>query len=419
MTLEPFLIEKLNNKVTMLYENNRQNSSIAGFNGVAESKKLLADYVELRQNPRIPNILKYTILSSIAKQYHLYDNNQEPTQIAKVTIGEIEDSTSHSSPISSESLIVGLQILKSQYPAIYQENVQGLHSIEQAALEAISNSPLPDRPAPTVVNPTPLPSVAVPTVVTPTPLPAPATVITASQPDFAQTYTQNPQPANVVAIPLQAIWIGGLLITGLLSGILYGLWSSNNNSYSTSSNSPSNPAIGQVTSDHSQPATTQPITQPSPATTTKQPQTPANISQDESVSVVKRFLASKKQIFAPPYSQSLGAQIMTGKAYKDNIKGPSSDGTGESSLEWLRNNGYYYQYGIQQVQSVRAFQAAGNNAVIELRLLEEANLYQSNGSLYKSKSGVEERTVRYSIVKENGIVKIADYNTIGKSKRKI
>jgi hypothetical protein len=406
MNLEPVLIEKLNNKVTMLYENNRQNSSIAGFTGIAESKKLLEDYVELRQNPRIPSILKYTILSSIAKKYNLYDNNQEPTQITKVVINEIEDSSSghHDSPISSESLIVGLQIIKSQYPAIYEESAQGLHSIEQAALEAIANSPVPAAPTPA------------PTIVTPptAPTPVPDTVIAEPQPDFAPTQLNTQIPANVIVIPQQAIWILGLLITGLLSGILYGLWSSNNQSYSTNNNDQSQ-TVSPVAGNQAAPATTK---QNAPITNQQQ-KTPANISQDESINIVKRFLASKRQIFAPPYNQSVGAEIMTGKAYKDNIKGPSSDGTGESSLEWLRNNGYYYQYGIQQVQSVKAFQAAGNNAVIELQLLEEANLYQSNGSLYKSKSGVEERTVRYSIVKENGTVKIADYNVVGKSKRRI
>jgi hypothetical protein len=416
MNLEPVLIEKLNNKVTMLYENNRQNSSIAGFTGIAESKKLLEDYVELRQNPRIPSILKYTILSSIAKKYNLYDNNQEPTQITKVVINEIEDSSSghHNSPISSESLIVGLQIIKSQYPAIYQESAQGLHSIEQAALEAITNSPIP-----AATTPAPAPTIVIPPSA---PTPLPDTVIAEHQPDVSPTQLNTQIPANVIVIPQQAIWILGLLITGLLSGILYGLWSSNNQSYSTSNNSPSQ-AVSPVAGNQAAPVTTKqnaPITSgASEAIATQQQKTPANISQDESVSIVKRFLASKRQIFAPPYNQSIGAEIMTGKAYKDNIKGPSSDGTGESSLEWLRNNGYYYQYGIQQVQSVKAFQAAGDNAVIELQLLEEANLYQSNGSLYKSKSGVEERTVRYSIVKENGVVKISDYNVIGKSKRRI
>jgi ARC6-like, IMS domain len=408
MNLEPVLIEKLNNKVTMLYENNRQNSSIAGFTGIAESKKLLEDYVELRQNPRIPSILKYTVLSSIAKKYNLYDNNQEPTQITKVVINEIEDSSSgnHNSPISSESLIVGLQIIKSQYPAIYQESAQGLHSIEQAALEAIASSPIPaastPAPAPTIVTP--------PTA----PTPLPDTVIAEPQSDVTPTQLNTQMPSNVIVIPQQAIWILGLLITGLLSGILYGLWSSNNQSYSTSNNSQSQ-AVSPVSGNQAAPIATKQNT----PIATQQQKTPANISQDESLSIVKRFLASKRQIFAPPYNQSIGAEIMTGKAYKDNIKGPSSDGTGESSLEWLRNNGYYYQYGIQQVESVKAFQAAGDNAVIELQLLEEANLYQSNGSLYKSKSGVEERTVRYSIVKENGVVKISDYNVIGKSKRRI
>jgi ARC6-like, IMS domain len=142
---------------------------------------------------------------------------------------------------------------------------------------------------------------------------------------------------------------------------------------------------------------------------------PDGISQSEAVALIEKFLASKKFLFAPPYNQELGYEIMTGKAYKDHIKGPSSDGTGESSIEWLRNNKFYYTYGIQQIKKVNKFYASSNNAVIELRILEEVNLYKPNGELDQNASTVGERVVRYSLIKENEVVKISDYNIIDKS----
>jgi hypothetical protein len=145
---------------------------------------------------------------------------------------------------------------------------------------------------------------------------------------------------------------------------------------------------------------------------------PANISQADAIDLVQKLLQSKPALFGPPYNQDLGGEIMTGKAYRDNIRGPSSDGTGESSIEWLRNNGHYYSYGVQQIQRVNYFTAANNNAVMELKILEDANLYDSRGKLNKSKSGLEEKIIRYSFVLENDQLKISDYNIISKSKRR-
>jgi hypothetical protein len=142
---------------------------------------------------------------------------------------------------------------------------------------------------------------------------------------------------------------------------------------------------------------------------------PDGISQSEAVALIENFLASKKILFAPPYNQDLGYEIMTGKAYKDHIKGPSSDGTGESSIEWLRNNKFYYTYGIQQIKKVNKFYASSNNAVIELKILEEVNLYKPNGEIDRKASTIGERVVRYSLIKENEAVKISDYNIINRS----
>jgi hypothetical protein len=223
MQPEPFLIEKLDNKITWFKSNNQSFFRADGTFDGEDGNRLLQEYDHIKDNPRIPKPLRYTVLSVIAKEYNLYDNDQEPNRVSHATIDAIEESFTRSGNGGVEGIIIGLQILRNQYPLSYA----------------------------------------------------------ASEPGLA-----------------------------------------------------------------------------------------------------------------------------------------SSDGTGESLIEWLRNNGHYYSYGVQQIQRVNYFTAANNNAVMELKILEDANLYDSRGKLNKSKSGLEEKIIRYSFVLENGQLKISDYNIISKSKRK-
>jgi ARC6-like, IMS domain len=474
---EPVLVEKLNNKVMLLYENNQKMSGVSGFFGIEEFNAILEEYVQMRRDFRIPNILRYTILSSIAKQYKLYENNQEPNQLSRLVIAEIESLMvgNQTGQVTSENLIVGLQIVKSKYPLLNRENEQGLLSIEQALLEAIANNPS-SQPQ---IKVTYYPESRLPTY--------PLNQVTENNFDFVPMQTkQQAQIAKKTAIiPRENLWVASLLMFCLIGGVLSSILISSRDTkpiYVSGGNTEIGKSEEKRDSTHknnsksSNPVST-PISVPSsqkiplPKTlnnellntvkptnssgiastqistvssssksqemrrneestinedsgnelvsTSSSLSISANISQEESLNVVKRFLESKQQMFAPPYNQNIGYEIMTGKAYRDNIKGPSSDGTGESSIDWLRNNGFYYHYGIQKIQSIMSFKAAGNNAVIVVNLLEEANLYNKKGVLYKSKSGTEEKIIRYSLSKENEIVKISDYITIGQSKRKI
>ncbi|MHC5825767.1 MAG: ARC6/PARC6 family protein, partial [Nostoc sp.] len=110
----------------------------------------------------------------------------------------------------------------------------------------------------------------------------------------------------------------------------------------------------------------------------------------------------------------LGAELTTGKAYKDNIKGPTSTGETESSLEWLRNHNSYYTFGIQKVDSVERFESGGNQAVIEVIITEERTLYNNKGQIDKEATGLDTRLVRYSLQVPDGKWKIVDYKTIRK-----
>ncbi len=144
----------------------------------------------------------------------------------------------------------------------------------------------------------------------------------------------------------------------------------------------------------------------------------AAISQDEAKKLIERWMQAKQKMFAPPYDQELGSQLATGKTYTDKVKGPSSDGTPYSSLEWLRQYGFQYRYGIQNIEGVTRFQSSANQASIEVQILEDAKLYNKNGIIQPKRSGMERKKVRFILENDNGVFKISDYDVIGESKRK-
>jgi hypothetical protein len=206
---EPILIEKLNNKVTLLHQNNNEISEVSGFFGLEESCELLEEYVLLRKNSRIPNIVRYTTLSSIAKKYSLYENNKEPDQLSRLVLMEVEKllSVNRENLMNLESLIIGLQIIRAQYPLVSRMNEQGLMSIEQAALEALVNHP----PAPPLPRDYPNSRWFV----------DPEPKMAENNFDFEAEQTKyQPQGAEkYIVISLRNLWVAGLSIFGLACGV--------------------------------------------------------------------------------------------------------------------------------------------------------------------------------------------------------
>ncbi len=135
----------------------------------------------------------------------------------------------------------------------------------------------------------------------------------------------------------------------------------------------------------------------------------SSISQQEAVDLLHKWQEYKRRIFAPPYERDLGDEILTGKAYHDNIS--RSDGQ-KSSSEWLVNNGAYYAYGVQSIDSVENFAASGNQATIDVVVTEQRTLYKGNGRIDRNASAFDTRLVRYNLQSDNGQWKITDYHTV-------
>jgi serine/threonine-protein kinase len=138
-------------------------------------------------------------------------------------------------------------------------------------------------------------------------------------------------------------------------------------------------------------------------------QTVNSISRSEAVDLIERWLKAKRDIYGPSYQTYLGEELLTGKAYNDKIK--RSDGQ-ESSSEWLANNGAYYIYGVQRIDSVNNFTVSGDQATVDVVVTEERTLYNSQGKIDRKNSAFSTSLVRYNLENDEGIWKIANSRTL-------
>lgn len=276
--------------------------------------------------------------------------------------------------------------------------------------------------------------VASPTVLSSAPQQVhPPTVLSPPIPQqYATASGYQTAPARGLGTWQQAIIIGGVIGTFLVLGLWVTQLLANNSSKNNSNNppaatTPTPTAITQATTaPQPVPTVTQYVPAPTPVTP-RQTQTPitvpnsASITQVNAEQTIRNWLAAKREIFGPQHRAELGAQILTGKAFRDNIRKTDNPdaciarGIHEddclSSVDWLIRNNAYYAYGVQKIEQIRDFSASGDNATIEVAVKEERSLYK-NGRIDRGNTAFRTSTVRYSLVYENGLVKISDYKTL-------
>jgi ARC6-like, IMS domain len=137
-----------------------------------------------------------------------------------------------------------------------------------------------------------------------------------------------------------------------------------------------------------------------------------NITQKQATAVVKRWLESKKRLFAPPFDKQLGAELLTGKAYQDNIDKTNvscNDPSGcLSSIDWLRANNAEYSFEYQNLDSVDKFESSTDNATILVTVTERRTLHQSG----KNTSSGGKKQARYILKNDNNVIKILEYKVL-------
>ena len=152
------------------------------------------------------------------------------------------------------------------------------------------------------------------------------------------------------------------------------------------SNSPSHSATQSLTST------------PNNIISPPQPSVSNNLTQQEAINLINRWLDAKAKIFAPPFDRQLAASFTTDTVYYDIVKP-------EGSMDWLQKNNAYYQYGSRSVQGTGYFSATGNKAEVEVAIKQEVYFY-SNGTL--NKSTADSNIYRFTLKQENRTWKISD-----------
>jgi ARC6-like, IMS domain len=363
------LIPKLDQKLRSLHQEQTLVTK-TGRTGLLV-QPLLPEFIRLTTTDGIIPGIELMVVDALAHNFNLYEDDRERQQILAAQADELNDS-------KDSDILASIQIIQDIYPSIYSLTQDRLILTRDRAISKITGvMPAPvDRVATTVSQLIPPPV----TQITP-----PSVIVT------------SPQSKSTLVV--------GLSIT---CAVLFGAV------VATSVNK--SPSPTPVASNAQAPAsTTQADSQantPSPAQAPSPPPTPASsISRDAASEVVKQWIQYKRVLFAPPYDTSQGSNLLTGKAYINNIdrsSEPCNNSEREgclSSVDWLKTYNGQYSFGVQRVDSIDRFEASGDSASIFVTVTEFRTLHQSG----RSKSSGGTKQARYDLKYENGRVKISDY----------
>ncbi len=413
MLEESSVITRLESKIDELYRDHQIAQKVINRNStLLTTETAVEEYIALKKDIIIPSGIRYLALSCIAVQYKLYQDDREISQLKDLAGREIDIPTHF-------EIFNAIQVIKTRYCQIYECNSREFDRVERLVKEI---SPNLDEWGHTIavvngVNNQPSKHNK--------PVEAKATLANTPQsnnPTFTNEQVQTILLAErknnfkLLFVMLFLVLIGGRV------GISLAIRQQPQLITNIPPSKPLDPIIpSPAPVVASSPA---PIVTPSPSDTVKSDPAPVEtpspeISQDEAVRLVQKWLETKKSLFSPPFDRDSAASIMTGKAYRDKVRGPSSDGTPYSSSEWLEKYGYYYSYGLQRIDAVKNFEVSGSNAVIDVQITEDVSLYNANGEIQKTKSGLEQKTVRYVLVKEDDNLRISDYNNLTTSERRL
>jgi hypothetical protein len=138
---------------------------------------------------------------------------------------------------------------------------------------------------------------------------------------------------------------------------------------------------------------------------------PANngdISRNQAVATVEKYLKAKSQLYAPPFDKFLGSELLTGKLYRDKIDKNDSDCNNPddclSSIDWLIKYDGQYSYENQRIDSIDSFESNGDTATLTLTMTESRTLHKSGK---KTRSGETSQST-FDLVLEGSSIKISD-----------
>ncbi len=281
---------------------------------------------------------------------------------------------------------------------VVQSTIVGTNKVNSLGSEGLSKLPPTQPYVPAIAQPPTQP------LVQPLPASNSSPQIGANPPAYVNPDRQTVQ----VSAPSQSshnnpghkgIWImvwGGGLATAIAIGAV--MATRNNNPISTpiaennSISKPTNtPTPEQKTVVVSPPVSVEPTKEPiknsspSPSPTTSDRPTqiatkPTKtliepLSESDAVAIVNNLVASKNQMFAPPFDRQLLAELTTGEAYEKR----------KGSIDWLESNNAFYRYGEFTVNRAGAFGIQDNQANLTVEISESPTLYV-NGKIDRTQS---------------------------------
>jgi serine/threonine protein kinase len=138
---------------------------------------------------------------------------------------------------------------------------------------------------------------------------------------------------------------------------------------------------------------------PTPTNSPKVPIEP--LSETNAVDIVNNLVASKNQMFAPPFDRKLLAELTTGEAYEKR----------KGAIDWLEQNNAFYRYGEFTVSRVGAFGIQDNQANVTVEIFESPTLYV-NGKIDRTQSQPSRGRYVCTLSFENGKWKIANLTKV-------
>ncbi|MCY7367253.1 MAG: ARC6/PARC6 family protein [Chamaesiphon sp.] len=349
------LVNSLENKIDELHRDRSTARKIVDSNSnLLTINTALEDYIAIKKDLTIPLGIRYLALSCVAAHYQLYQDSREVSQIKDLT-GQAINIPTHAEVFNA------IQVVKNQYCQIYDCDPREFDRVERLTKEMLPNS------------------------------------ITKIE-DFHAIHNDNYLSEDEIRaeerdkiFKLLSLIIFTFLIGGS-SGILVSMMMRQQPHPS--------PVNGQI---HS-PSNVSRISDPFAFTSGSQ------ISQDEAISLIQKWLEARKKLFSPPFDRNIATQLTTGKAYKKHVE--ITNGKIGSTVEWLMKHRSSYIYTLQRIDEIVKFEANDKDCIIDVRLTEYANRYDSKGKLVRAKSGEDRKIVRYFITEEGENLKISEYINI-------
>jgi serine/threonine-protein kinase len=281
--------------------------------------------------------------------------------------------------------------------------------------ELLSNSQ-PTIPATEVyqpIQPLPAPTAPIPAVAV-NRHPAPEQL----SPQTVQAYAPQSNSNDGSNRSKQGLWIaiwGGAFATAIAIGVVLATQKPNlqpiaekpspkssNNAAVSPSASPTSVASPQASIEPTAsptPSPTDKATAPTPKVSPKVPIEP--LSEADAVAIVNNLVASKNQMFAPPFDRQLLAELTTGEAYEKR----------KGSIDWLQSNNAFYSYGEFTVSRAGSFGIQDNQANITVEIFESPTLYV-NGKIDRTQSQPSRGRYVCTLIFEGGKWKIANLTKV-------